>query len=375
VADLTPTHLSLHLVRLPLRASLTAAHGVATEQFRELTLVGLHVDNDTSTVVGWGECSALNEPGYTPEWAEGAFDLLRSGSAFDRTTAPMATSAVEMALLDFELKQAGESLANRLGTAGQSAPAGAVVGLGPLPSMLDAVEALVAKGIGRIKIKVSPGRIVVPIEAIRSSFPDVELHIDANGSLAAQDLPALVALRDMGVRAVEQPFALNDRQSAARLVAETDMAIVADEAVSFVGDVTALTADKAATAVAIKPGKLGGLRASLAVLDEVAVAGMHASIGGMLESGLGRHVLAALAPLPVFTLTGDLSPAGRWLSDDVFRDISMKKGQVAAPSRPGIAGEAIKTRLAKYTVRHAIVSAKAALAAAGHERGFSPRPS
>jgi len=114
---------------------------VATEQFRELTLVGLHVDNDTSTVVGWGECSALNEPGYTPEWAEGAFDLLRSGSAFDRTTAPMATSAVEMGLLDFELKQAGESLADRLGTAGLSAPAGAVVGLGPLPSMLDAVEA------------------------------------------------------------------------------------------------------------------------------------------------------------------------------------------------------------------------------------------
>lgn len=360
---LTPTHLSLHLLRLPTRDALAAAHGVSTEEFRFLTLVGVHVDNDPSTVVGWGECSALNERGYTDEWAEGAFDLLRSGALFDRASAPMAAAAVEMALLDYELKQSGESLADRLGTTGDKAPAGAVVGLGPLPTMLDAVDELVDQGYRRIKIKIAPGRIVLPVDAIGMSFPDVELHVDANGSLAAHDLPLLAALRDLGVRAIEQPFAAHDRQSAARLVAETDMAIVADEAVTNAVDVDALAADRAATAIAIKPGKLGGIRTALEVLDHVTVAGMHASIGGMLESGLGRHVLAALAPLPAFTLTGDLSPAKRWLVDDVFRDISMKRGQIAAPSRPGIAGDPIKSRLAKYTVRHAVVSASSALKA------------
>lgn len=360
----TPTHLSLHLLRLPTRDALAAAHGVSTEQFRTLTLVGLHVDNDRSVAVGWGECSALNERGYTDEWAEGAFDLLRSGAPFDRASAPMATSAIEMAMLDYELKQAGESLADRLGTAGGKADAGAVVGLGPLPAMLDAVGDLADQGYRRVKIKIAPGRVVVPIDAIGMSFPDIELQVDANGSLAPHDLPLLAALRDLGVRAVEQPFAPGDRQSAARLVAETDMAIVADEAVTSAADVDTLAADRAATAIAIKPGKLGGIRSTLEVLDRVTVAGMHASIGGMLESGLGRHLLAALAPLPAFTLTGDLSPAKRWLADDVFRDISMRRGQIPAPTRPGIAGDPIKSRLAKYTVRHAVVSASAALKAA-----------
>ena len=105
------------------------------------------------------------------------------------------------------------------------------------------------------------------------------------------------------------------------------------------------------------------LLATLDVLDQVHAAGMHATIGGMLESGLGRHVLAALAPLPAFTLVGDLSPAGRWLADDPFPDITMRSGMIAAPSRLGIAGEPFANRLERYTVRRATVTAATALAA------------
>ena len=122
-------------------------------------------------------------------------------------------------------------------------------------------------------------------------------------------------------------------------------------------------ADRAATAIAVKPSKLGGIQAALDVLDQVHAAGMHATIGGMLESGLGRHVLAALAPLPAFTLVGDLSPAGRWLADDPFPDITMRSGMIAAPSRLGIAGEPFANRLERYTVRRATVTAATALAA------------
>jgi len=360
----TPTHLTLRLLKLPTRAGLAAAHTVPAASHRMLTIVGLHLDNELAITAGWGECSALNEPGYTPEWAEGAFDLLRSGQAFDRISAPMATAAIEMAVLDAELKLAGESLADRLGTTGMSAPAGAVVGLAPIPTMLDQVETLVDQGYRRIKVKIAPGKILLPIEAIRSSFPDIELHVDANASLRAEDLPTLVRLRDVGVRVVEQPFAVNDHQSAARLVADTDLAVAADEAVSSGADVQRLAIDKAATAIAVKPPKLGGLQATLHLLDDVREAGMHAALGGMLESGLGRHVLAALAPLEAFSLTGDLSPAKRWLADDPFRDIRMSKGQIDAPSRPGIAGDPMKSRLERYTVRHAVVSASSAIAAA-----------
>jgi len=357
------THLSLYLLGLPTRSSLAAAHGVPTASTRFLTIVGLHIDGALDATAGWGECSALNEAGYTAEWAEGAFELLRSGRPFDRVTAPMATAAIEMAMLDADLKAAGLSLSDRLGTTGQSARAGAVVGLAPLPAMLDEVEQLVDGGYTRVKVKIEPGKIVNPIEAIRSSFPDVELHVDANASLRTDDLVSLARLRDLGVRAVEQPFPVLDHQNASRLVADTDMAVIADEAVGGPADVDLLANDRAATAVAVKPGKLGGLQTTLDVLDRVQVAGMHASIGGMLESGLGRHVLAALAPLPAFSVAGDLSPANRWLADDPFYDIRMTKGQVLAPSRPGIAGEPMKNRLKRYTVRQAVVTAEAALRA------------
>lgn len=357
-----PTHLSLRLLKLPTKSSLAAAHGVRSESFRMLTIVGLHRDNDLETVAGWGECSALNEVGYTSEWAEGAFDLLRSGRPFDRATFPMAAAAVEMAILDADLKAAGHSLADRLGTAGQSAPAGAVVGLAPLPAMLGEIEELAALGYRRIKVKIAPGKIVVPLQTIRSSFPELELHVDANGSLRAEDLPALAHLRDLGVRVIEQPFRPDDHGSPARLVAETDLAVAADEAIQGPADVRALAGDRAATAIVVKPSKLGGLQNALDLLDQIELHDMQASIGGMLESGLGRHVLAALAPLPAFTLVGDLSPAGRWLSDDPFRDITLRNGMIAAPNRPGIAGEPFRNRLDRYTVRNALVPARGALA-------------
>lgn len=361
----SPTHLTLRLLKLPTRSTLGAAHNVGdrSQSGRLITIIGVHLDNELGTVAGWGECAALNTAGYTPESAEGAFDLLRSGRPFDRTNAPMATAAVEMALLDADLKAAGQSLAERLGTAGAKAPAGAVVGMAPVPTMLDEIEELAAAGYRRVKLKIAPGRIMVPVKAVCTSFPDLQLHVDANASLRADDLPMLLELRDLGVQVIEQPFAVDDRHSAARLVADSDLVVAADESIGGPDDIDTLAADRAATAAVVKPSKLGGIRVALELLDRVERAGMHASIGGMLETGLGRHVLAALAPLPVFTLTGDLSPARRWLAEDPFRDIAMRHGMILAPSRAGIAGEPMTNRLERYTIRRALVVAKTALSA------------
>lgn len=362
----TPTHLTLRLLRLPARRALGAAHGVgADHDHRFITIVGVHHDNDVGTVAGWGECAALNSAGYTSEWAEGAFDLLRSGRPFDRASAPMATAAIEMALLDAELKASGQSLAERLGTAGASAPAGAVVGLAPIPTVLNQVESLADAGYRRIKLKIAPGKIAAQVGAVRSSFPDLELQVDANASLGEHDLPELLALRELGVSVVEQPFAPGHHEPAAMLVSESGMHVAADEAVRSADDLEALAQDGAATAIVVKPSKLGGIGPALRLVDRAAACGLQASLGGMLETGLGRHVLAALAPLASFTLAGDLSPAGQWLLDDPFRDVTMRRGSVPAPSRPGIAGEPMMNRLERYTVRRALVVARAASDAVG----------
>ena len=167
----TPTHLTIRLIELPTRAVLSAAHDRRPDDVRRLTIVALHADGERERAIGWGECSALNHVGYTSESSETAFELLRSGAPVDAKAHPMAAAALEMATLDAELRAAGQSLAGRLGTSGQSAPAGAVVGAGPIPTMLSQVDELVEAGFARVKCKVLPGRLIEPLRAIRQSFP------------------------------------------------------------------------------------------------------------------------------------------------------------------------------------------------------------
>lgn len=350
------THLAVRLVRLPTRASLAAAHDTEPDAFRELVFVEAHSPGDTQTRSGWGECSALNAAGYTSEWAAGSFELLTSGAPVDPATHPMAAAACEMALLDWDLRAAGQSLSERLGSAGTSAPAGAVVGLNTIPAMLAEVAELVEAGFGRIKCKVVPGRLTEPVRALRAEFADLELMLDANGSLSIDDIAAITSLRDLGVIAIEQPFAVGDHHAAQRLVADSDLHVIADEAIVTSADVWALAQDQAATAVAVKPPRLGGLARTLALIEEIQLAGMGATIGGMLESGLGRHQLAALAPLACFTITGDLSPAGRWLAQDPFDDLELVDGHIAAPAAIGIAGDPDRELLDRFTVEQRVVT-------------------
>lgn len=365
------------MLELPNRATLEAAHDLDRDTRdtsgpdpadggaqRVITVIGVHLDGELGDVAGWGECAALNNPGYTAEWAEGAFDLLRSGRSFDRRSAPMATAGIKMALLDAELKAAGQSLGERLGTAGSTAPAGAVVGLGTIPSTLEQVAGLVEDGYRRVKLKIAPGRIFEPVGAVRDRFPDLELQVDANASLTRDDLAALLKLADLGVQVIEQPFAVDDFDSARRLIDVAGVEVAADEAITSLDDVDTLAQAGAATAVVVKPSKLGGIGHALQLLDRVAEIGLRATIGGMLETGLGRHVLAAMAALPVFTIVGDLSPARRWLADDPFRDIVMRNGVIEVPTRRGIAGAPVGDRLDRYTIRKALVTADAALEAA-----------
>src|SRR6516225_3743428 len=96
----------LRRVQLPLRTPWRTAHGV--EQVRDLVLV--HVRGDDCAE--WGECGALSAPGYSPEWADGAYEVLRrflvpallaDPSATTATSVAgneMAKAALEMALLD-----------------------------------------------------------------------------------------------------------------------------------------------------------------------------------------------------------------------------------------------------------------------------------
>jgi O-succinylbenzoate synthase len=341
----------VRLLELGLVESLDAAHGTAGGGTRPLTVVRLTDGDDT----GWGECAALGAPGYTAETAGSAFDLLAGGAPIDPVRFPMAAAALAMARLDLELRREGRSLAVSLGAERGEVPAGATVGLGPIDEVVGRVDRMAADGYRRVKVKVTPGHDSDVLTAVRSRHPDLELQVDANGSYGRDDLDALGALDEVGVTVIEQPVAVGDEVEAAPLVEHAGAVIVWDESVRSRGDAERLHRAGLLEGVSIKPGPLGGIAAAADLIAWAAPREVRVMVGGLLESGLGRHALAALAALPGVDLVGDLSPAGRWLADDPWADLALSGGRIAVPTTAGVAPPPDPDRLDAVTTRRALI--------------------
>jgi len=349
----------VRLLGLPTRRALTTAHDSAPSPVRQLVVVGIETGDGTN---GWGECSALNAPTYTAEWAADSFNRLAAwaegGALPDATTHPMAFAAIEMALADAELRSQGLSLATSLGATTSTVRAGATIGLLPVAESVATARQLVEAGYRKLKVKIDPSQVdAVPHELThifegRDSDP-VEVHVDANGSLTEEHLMGLLGLTWHGVSVIEQPFAIDRPDLAAELLLGSDALVTADEAVTNVADAQDLLDAGALRGIAIKPPRVGGIAAAQELLAWCQTNDVGASVGGMLECGLGRHALAALGALDGFTITGDLSPASQWLGEDPWPDIEMAGPDIIVPTTPGVAPPPDHETLERLTLQQA----------------------
>ncbi len=108
---------------------------------------------------------------------------------------------------------------------------------------------------------------------------------------------------------------------------------------------------RAAAIINIKAGRVGGYLEAVRIHDLCREAGIPVWCGGMLETGIGRAANAALAALPGFTLTGDVSASDRFYSRDIVRDpIVLDGGHVRVPTGPGIGVEIDPVALEDATV-------------------------
>ncbi len=370
VSAMPITAVDVHLLDLPLTEPFVAGHG--TTSSRTITVVEI----TTESGWGWGECSALPAATYTSESAADCFlvlaeqlvPVLLAGQAAAGGSVsavevrglrhrfgerPMAISALEMALLDAELRADNRSLKRHLGVSGESVPAGVSIGLDTIESTVAKVTGMADEGYRRLKLKIQPGHDHQLVAAVRRALPTIELQVDANGAYGLSDVDHLAELVALGVDAVEQPFPPSDRSAAELLIARLgSVPVVADEAVSSQADAEALLAAGAMTGLSIKPARVGGLLSAVTLHDLCLERDIAATAGGMLETGLGRHALAALAGLPGFTLTGDLSPAGRWLAVDPWPDVEFADGRLRLHDDSGVAPEPDRLLLERVTVDH-----------------------
>ena len=94
------------------------------------------------------------------------------------------------------------------------------------------------------------------------------------------------------------------------------------------------------------------------VHDRCAELGVPLWVGGMLETGVGRAALVALASLPGFTVPGDLSASNRYFALDLTRPFELENGRLAVPAGPGIGVTPLPDVLARCTIARERIDAR-----------------
>ena len=351
----------LRRIALPIVSPFRTSFGTQTE--RDILIVKAVTDG----AEGWAECVTLPQPVYSPEYTEGAVDVMKRyfipavagvrdangvAQALHKFKGhPMAKAALETSLLDAELRAEGRSFARELGSVHERVPCGVSVGImDSQPELLDAVGGYIDEGYVRIKLKIEPGWDVDVVRAVREKFgDDVLLQVDANTAYTLRDARHLAKLDDFDLLLIEQPLEEEDIVGHADLAKMMKTPICLDESVTSAQTAAAAIRLGATSVINIKPGRVGGYLEARRIHDLAAAAGVPVWCGGMLETGLGRAANIALASLPGFTLPGDVSASGRFYATDITEPWMMEDGHLTVPTGPGLGVTPIPELLEEFT--------------------------
>lgn len=342
----------------------------------EVAIDGILVRLRMEGVDGWGETAPYRRPQFSPEWADGAFALMRdvfapelvgrdieTGSALQARLLPFkgnpfAKAGLDNAWWDARARLAGEPLWRFIGGGGPTVTVGADI------AVMDDIDALVAAvgrareaGFQRTKLKFRRGLGVAMVARVREAFPDAVLHIDCNSGFCLDDLPMFRELDGFGLAMIEQPLAYDDLLDHARLQRELATPICLDESIVSVDRARKAIDIDACRWINIKPGRVGGLTNAIDIHDHCRERGVPCWVGGMLESAVGQGPALALATLSNMRYPADVFPSKRLYEDDLSAPEIVLSGpsEVTASEMPGHGYRPVPERLERCTLQHALV--------------------
>jgi len=358
--------ITLRELKIPL------VHFFETSFGRTYTRRILLVSLDSDGLEGWGECVAGEDPFYSEEYIEGAWDVtvrhlgpallgktLHSGREVPALLARvrehrMAKGALENAVWDAEAQGKQVPLWKLLGGTQRQIACGVSIGIQDShQQLLQKIEPELAAGYQRIKVKVKPGWDVEVLGKIRARWSQILLSCDANSAYTLADLDHLKSFDRFNLLMIEQPLWSDDFYFHARLQKEVKTAICLDEAIRSARDAEAALELGACRIVNIKVGRIGGFSEAIAAHDVAERFHVPVWCGGMLESGVGRSHNVALSTLPNFKLPGDVSASKRYWKEDIIEpEVTVSPtGTIAISDKPGRGYELRKDLIEKLTVR------------------------
>jgi o-succinylbenzoate synthase len=359
--------IELRRVQMPLVAPFRTSFGV--EHLRDILLLRAVLDGPDGQSEGWGECVALTDPLYSPEYVDASVDVMKrfmipalmgaehlDGAAVGPALRAfkghwMSKAALEMAVLDAELRASGRSFARELGAVKDKVPSGVSVGIhDSVEALLDTVAGYLAAGYVRVKLKIEPGSDLEPVRAVRERFgDDLLLQVDANTAYTLTDARHLARLDEFGLLLIEQPLDEEDVLGHAELAKVVKTPICLDESITSARTAAAAISLGACSIINIKPGRVGGYLEARRIHDVAAAHGVAVWCGGMLETGIGRAANLALGALPGFTLPGDTSASDRYYKTDITEPFVLSDGHLDVPTGPGLGVTPIASELTAVT--------------------------
>jgi O-succinylbenzoate synthase len=355
---------TVHVVDMPLIRTFRTAHGTTTAK---QTLIVRAQDEDG--VVGWGEAPASDLPLYSPDTLEASWYAMTRllaplvvGHRFDgpRQLADawssyqgynFAKHALECAAWTIASAKLGRPLTALLGGERTAVPVGESFGIEEtVEDLLREIEDRLRQGFCRIKVKIEPGWDLDVLRAVLRTYPEVPVMADGNCGYDPALPGPWAELDELRLLMLEQPFAGQALVELADLQSRLKTPICLDESAVTPGLTAAALRLGAGRIVNVKPPRLGGIAASLAVHDHCRALGVPLWCGGLLESGIGRAVNLAIASLPGFTLPADMSPARLFYAEDLVEPTFDIRGDgtVAVPDRPGTGFPVMEERVMRY---------------------------
>ncbi|HDI75118.1 MAG TPA: o-succinylbenzoate synthase [Thermoprotei archaeon] len=352
--------IELYHIRMKLAHPFETSFG--RQVYRSCILVKVE---DESGVEGWAECVAGRGPWYSYETVETAWHIIRDFIAplvfKEKQVNPltvnrvlskirghnMAKASVEMAIWDAEAKIRKQPLSVILGGEKEKIESGVSIGIQKdIDYLLKRISMFLDQGYRRIKLKIKPGWDVEVVKRVRKEYPDIRIQVDANAAYTLRDLRVLLELDKLDLLMIEQPLGYDDLIYHSKLQSMLKTPLCLDESIKSPEDAVKANLLGSCRIINIKPGRVGGHRASLMIHDYCTLAGLGVWIGGMLETGIGRGHLVALASLPGINYPNDISASDRYYEEDIVEPpwTLNPDGTISVPNKPGI-GIKVKTDL------------------------------
>ena len=246
-----------------------------------------------------------------------------------RAASPAAVALVEMALVDRELRAAGETATSLWPRVLETPIQATVSALDDEPWSVGAAS--------RVRVKTAPGPISASARE-RLAGLDVGVLLDFNASASDADdvvAQALVVGAACDLVAVEQPFAAGNLAEHAALAHRLDVAVSLDEGIRSTRDLAQVARYSAATMVCVKPARVGGLANARTMFARAEELGLRAYLGGFFESAYARSVHRVLAEAGVRE-PSDIGPVAR--ADGVPEVVAVAESFGVTPSAAVLAG-------------------------------------